>query len=369
MLQIEVNGEFLELPPDISVQFNRFNPIFQTEGVKMDDHTLPVPLPNTDHNARILGNPSVIENENRFPARIDAVLHFGGMPRIKGQLRIKSPVNNRVITVNFVSGVSEISPDLSERKLREIMEEEIVIHNNDFNRELTLEYQELHSTTYAIMVNDIDFDEASMDDLIIAINDYPNLFINASSSTADQLTLRPNSSNEFIDFWIGFLPGSSWELAFEPTYTSDYNQVYSDFIHLYFGMNSSNKLRFPVSANLHGHEIGLQGEKRYPIVNYFDGIELAPNFVWQPFIGGELSGTYGYPAVYNNTSLAPYVTVEYVLERIAAYYNITIDCPFLGGYNDKLVIDHPNTLDRPTRYIEEQKIILYERSFNSTLRL
>jgi hypothetical protein len=362
-LQLRVGNDFLDLPPGFDAQLNRFNPLFQTEGVIRDDFTLPISLPHTDHNSRVLRHPDVVENASRFQVRTDAVLYYNGMPQLRGQLRIKSPVNTDRITVNFVSGVSEISADLAERSLREIMDEEIVIHSTDFNREITLTYQTAVSTVYAIRILDRSFEEDTLSDLINAINTEPDFPFTASTPDTDQLTITPAFDSEFTDFWVGFLPGSEWRLTAEPAYTAAYQAVYESFVNQFRGENPDNRLRFPTNANFHGFFEGGTN-KQYPIVNSYLENEFAKNYVFQPATGGTLIGSFGTPRVWNNTSLAPYVTVEYVLERIAAHYGITIIAPFVGNSISKMIIDHPNTIDRPVRYIENENIILFERSFN-----
>jgi hypothetical protein len=362
-LQLQVGTEFLDMPVEFEAQLNRFNPLFQTEGVIRDDYTLPIPLPHTDHNARVLGYPGIIENRSRFQVRNDAILYYNGMPQIRGQLRIKSPVNARIITVNFVSGISEISVDLAEKDLREIMDEEIVIHSTDYNRALTLNWQTVISTTYAINIIGEVFEGDTLTELIDAINEFPNFPYTASTPGTDQLTITPDSSNEFDEFWVDFVQGSFWKISGSPAYTDDYADEYSDFVNQFRGVSPDNRFRFPVSSNLHNFRTD-SNIKQFSIINYYSGGGIAKNFVYQPSLPPPLSGTIGNPDIVNNTSLAPYVTVEYVLERIADFYDISIIAPFLGPDTNKLIIDHPNTLDRPTRYLGEKRIILFERSFN-----
>lgn len=364
--QLQVNGEFLELPADFSVQFNRFNPIFQTEGFKQDDYTLPISLPNSDHNARILGNPHIIENENRFPARMDAVIYFGGMPRVRGQLRIKSPVNSRVITVNFVSGVSEISPDIVNRKLRDVMDEEIVIHNIDWSRQITLRWRDEWSETYGIIINGVTYEEDDMMDFANSINNDPDcaatVHLEADGITA---TFIPKDPNELSEFWLDWVEGSIWTLvpsSFTPFWDA-YNFIYSGYI---TGGWIEDKVRFPTNANLNGFVDITQASRwnAYPIVNYYTSSELlAANPIIQA--PDRTSGrATSRPRVRNNNSIAPYVTVEYVLKQIADYYNITIKAPFTGAPDEMMIIDHPNTINRPVKYLGDSEMTLYARSFN-----
>src|SRR5690606_11764657 len=131
---------FLDLPENPSVELNRNSPIFQQEGFVLEDYTLPITFPNTPKNSRILGWPHVVENAQRTRAKWDCILFYNGVPRLKGELRAKSPINHRNISANFVRGISQIGEDVKERSLRDIVNDSVTIHNQNFQKSFTLDY-------------------------------------------------------------------------------------------------------------------------------------------------------------------------------------------------------------------------------------
>ena len=112
MIGFQINGEFLDMPADPSVDLQRQSPFFQFEGIIQEDYTLPIAFPNTPKNKRIFDFPHIIENANRIKPRWTATLFYNGVPRLKGEIRAKSPINKDVITANFVAGLSLIGSDV-----------------------------------------------------------------------------------------------------------------------------------------------------------------------------------------------------------------------------------------------------------------
>src|SRR5690606_35377655 len=278
----------------------------------------------------------------------------------------KSPVNSRVITVNFVSGVSEISPDIVNRKLRDVMDEEIEIHSIDWSRQIVLRWRDEWSETYGIIINEVSYEEDTMSAFIDSINNDPDC---AATATLDSdgitVTFIPKDPNELSEFWIDWVEASVWTLVPDPLtpFWEAYNEIYSTFI---TGGWLGNKVRFPTNANLNGFVDITQSSRwnAYPIVNYYQEPTLfAPNPIIQALdrTSGRVTPR---PRVRNNNSLAPYVTVEYVLKRIADYYGIIIDAPFTGEEDEMMIIDHPNTINRPVKYLGDSEMTLYARSFN-----
>ena len=377
MLQIEINSQFLDLPVDFTPQFNRFNPVFQTEGVISDDYTFPIPLPHTDHNARILGNPGVIENESPFRPRFTARMWWGGMPRLTGQIRIAKVENERTISVYFVYGLSEISADFRTRSLRDVMDEIITIHSTNFDKSIKLFYSATAANRAEITINGTKYSEETMLDLIDAINDDPDQTATAvdESETIDlvlfeYMKVSPGSANELEPFDIQ-LPAPTlntvtneldpiW-LVGTPPWMADYLTTYQDFVDEYRGLTPDPKLRFCTFANYHGFDED-SNIKRFPLVNGYNADGLLQNYL--------LANTFidlvpQDPGVINQTSLAPQVTLRYVISQIEAFYDIKVIFPLLDNDPDNhLLLMSPMTLDVPLKYFNDQRLIFYRRSFN-----
>jgi hypothetical protein len=374
MLQIEVENEFLDLPVDFAPEFNRFNPVFQTEGVIKDDYTFPIPLPHTDRNARILGNPGVIENETSFRPRFTAKLWWNGMPRITGQIRISKVDSDRTISVYFAYGLSEISIDFRTRSLRDVMDENVVIHNTNFDKSIVLWYIGLASDYAQLQVNGKSYKEDTLEDLIDAINDDPDQSASASDVSDEFLTLlkiTPGSSNELDEFSIllpspivntstGEIERVTWWVT-PPAFISSYTSTYNDFVGNYRGSDADRKLRFSTFANYTGFDDD-SSIKDFPLVNGYNADGLLRNFLRTNFVS-DLNPQE--VRIVNQTSLAPQVTLRYILEKIEDYYGIKIIFPLSADDPDnEIVLLSPMTLDVPLKYFNNQKLIFYRRSFN-----
>src|SRR5690606_24960291 len=219
---------------------------------------------------------------------------------------------------------------------------------------------------YGIIINGVTYEEDDMSAFANSINNdlscAATIHLEADGITA---TFIPKDPNELSEFWLDWVEGSIWTLvpsSLTPFWEA-YNFIYSGFA---TGGWTGDKIRFPTNANLNGFVDITQASRwnAYPIVNYYTATDL---FAANPIIQA-LDRTSGRatprPRVRNNNSLAPYVTVEYVLKRIAEYYGITIKAPFTGAPDEMMIIDHPNTINRPVKYLGDSEMTLYARSFN-----
>lgn len=246
------------------------------------------------------------------------------------------------------------------------MDEEIVIHSIDWNRQITLQWRDRWSDTYGIIINGVTYEEDDIMSFANSINNDPDcaatVHLEADGVTA---VFTPKDPHELSEFWLDWVEGSVWTLVPDrgTPFWEAYNLIYSNYVS---GGWTENKVRFPTNANLNGFT-GISQPSRwnaYPIINHYAKENVfAANEIIQA-----LDRTSGRatprPQIRNNNSLAPYATLEYVLQRIEAFYDITIVCPFLGPENGKMIIDHPNTINRPVRYLGDTELTLYERSFN-----
>lgn len=74
MISIKVANEEVDLPPDISINFNLLNPMFNDVG----DHSLSFELPKTDKNNRLFGFPSRVEKTEIHVTESDCSINYGG---------------------------------------------------------------------------------------------------------------------------------------------------------------------------------------------------------------------------------------------------------------------------------------------------
>jgi hypothetical protein len=352
VISFQINNEFLDMPANPSVDWQRTSPFFQFDGINLEDFTLPIAFPNTPKNKRILDFPHIIENASRLRPKWDAVLYYNGVPRAQGEIRAKSPINKDIITANFVAGLSLIGDDVKERKLSEIIDEVITIHEQTIYKAITIIFRT--TEPYKLKINGNPYDEPNFGDFIAAVNADP-LANYTASGVSNVVTITMDDPGEFIPFHV--------ELDSELTagvslvqllWQIDYNDAYIDFLVDHFGTDRlDKKIRFGTFGNLDQFRGSDRYYKEWPLVNYIADGEL----VYNRYRTQNVTGS----SMQNNTSLAPMITLFAVIEAIETYYNMTID--FFAGDQDDVLFT-PFTLDRPVKVFNGESLILFEREFN-----
>lgn len=353
MIGFQINNEFLDLPENPTVELNRNSPIFQQDGFVVEDYTLPITFPNTPRNSRILGWPHIVENSDRLRPKWTCILWYNGIPRLKGELRAKSPINSRSISANFVRGISQIGEDLKEKSLRDIIDETVTIHELSITKSVRLNFVPATSERCAIIINGTSFEGTDMADLVSSINADEELTATASNES-NELLITNDTPGEFEPFYVEIPDGSIYVmLSPTPPWLVSYKEAYEDFASGYVGTNRLlQPIRFGTFANFYqsDDEFPL---KSYPVVNFYGPDGFAANRIE--------ADTYNYPQTINVNSMSPMVTLSYVLEKIEEAYGISINFPAL---NVDDIFFHSFTLDRPIRLLGSKKIILFERTFN-----
>lgn len=354
MIGFEIEGEFLDLPEDRQIELNRNSPFFQQDGFIVEDYTLPVTFPNTPKNMRMLGWPHIVENADRLRPRWQCTLFYNGVPRLRGEMRAQRPINSRSISLNFVSGISAIGEDIKDRSIREIVDEEIAIHALTITKTITLDIVPALSERYALRINGTDYEGVDTNALVQAINNDIDATVLASH-ISNQITITNGTTGEFEpmkveapeDVYYVLLSGT-------PAWMTPYRQAYIDWVETYQGLlRGPESLRIGTFANFDKFFEEEAPLKDFPIVNFSDDDGFLTNRLQADNLNR--------PQIYNGNSLAPMVTLRYVLTQIATYYDITITAPMI---DEDDVFFHNWTLDRPIEYFGQKKLILFERSFN-----
>lgn len=354
MIGFEINGEFLDLPQERSVELNRNSPLFQQEGFIVEDYTLPVTFPNTPKNMRVLNWPHIVENAERQRPRWKCTLYYNGVPRLFGELRIQRPVNRRVISANFVSGISVIGEDIRERSLRDIVRGEVEIHDLSITKTVTIHLSPSLSERVAISINGTSYEGNTLSDMVDAINQDLDAIVSASFS-GNQLTITNSVVGEFEPFYIETPDDTFYALlSGPPQWMQDYKQAYTDFVEEYKGTSRAGKpLRFGTFANFDKFFDEERPLKIYPAVNMADSSGFLTNSMQ--------SVQQDRAKVINFNSMAPMITLDYVLRQIEEFYDITIDFPNLHADD---VFFHNWTIDRPIDFYNDRKLILFDRAFD-----
>ena len=359
MIGFQINGEFLDLPNNPSVELNRNSPVFQQEGFVVEDYTLPVTFPNTPKNARILNWPHVVENAHRTRAKWDCILFYNGVPRLKGELRAKNPVNQRSISANFVRGISQIGEDIKERSIREIVNETITIHNQPFQKSITLDYYTGGvDNRYALIINGKSYEGTTMVEFLAAIDADEEKTFTVTNPSTNRIVITNNSTDELDPFEIeefsyaveGDRRGegtaqrrAAWQWVEVPQWSIDYNNTINAWAMQYIGNDPDKPFRLGTIYNK-ARETAIP-QVNAPVINFIDQNGLRPNVIQ--------SGNFDlFGEVYSGSSIAPFLTIDHVLRKIEEYYSITIDAFFREyEHDDPFVLLHPNTIDQPLSFL------------------
>ncbi len=130
------NGNLLDTFPDTSIELRMNNPIFADEEIIPGSFTLPFEIPGGDlseNNAHLLEHPDVPERRGGKLTFKNRTILYDGCPFKKGDLVI-NPVDSRRYTANFFIGLRSLGNKLKNMRLRELMNEEIVMTEETYSK-------------------------------------------------------------------------------------------------------------------------------------------------------------------------------------------------------------------------------------------
>lgn len=93
------SGEAYDLLPDTEIEITRFNPFFNDLG----EQSVPIALPPTDKNMRLLGHPDRLDNAGKVPSRVDAVINSGAYSVVARQAILSARKNESVQTSFYLN--------------------------------------------------------------------------------------------------------------------------------------------------------------------------------------------------------------------------------------------------------------------------
>lgn len=111
-LGIKINGEFLDLQPNTTLELEEENPFLQLGDTVQGQYSLPLTVPITEKNMRLLGNPNLL-NIRKNNTGIDAVCITNGIQHSRGQVKIESGQCNLnaairgSISIYYLFGISD----------------------------------------------------------------------------------------------------------------------------------------------------------------------------------------------------------------------------------------------------------------------
>lgn len=126
MLGIQINGEFLDLPPGTIMQLQKENPFLQFDDTLLGEYSLPFSALPTEKNNRLL-NYAAIAQQRITNSGIDALLFDKAIQAGVGKIKIeRASINlNRssrgLISCYYLSGTSGFWQDIKEMKMRDVV--------------------------------------------------------------------------------------------------------------------------------------------------------------------------------------------------------------------------------------------------------
>lgn len=375
MIGIEVNGEFLDLFPDTSINLKLVNPIFADGNVIPGSYSIPFDVPggeSSPKNARLLFNPDVVENTQANP-NISARLFFDGIRYKTGKIRIGTAGSNR-ISINFIFGLRTISDDFKTLRLRDVVAEAINIApvHTYTKKVLICARTTTYSRTFRINVNGKEYSGTSNAAIATAINadtdepraraTYVNSSIHAGATDHFELENYNDPNDVFAPLQVDLPPDESFFYWFAQAdeFESDYNDPIKDWLSDYHSATPiDGRFRFGLvkNASLFKNEKSEPGRGGMitfssPFVNLADANDFLLN---KP-----VTSTFN-PR--NYTTICPFVRVRHIIDKIKAIVD------FEGSFEidsdiDEAVILHSNSLDTPIHFVGTIEWLVTRTSFN-----
>ena len=384
MIGIKLQGdtEYLDTTPDTEIEIHLENPLLgDAERLSPGSYSIPFNLPGGEaspKNAAKLKDPDVIDNTESYVVQ-KVNLFYDDQPYKSGTLKAKVSDRNQSIQTNFFFGLNALSEEFKNAKLRDVLNESIVIDSADRLREVYVKYTGAGTPT--LTVNGKTYTAATMLDLAALVNTDSlesldsNQFVPKCAYVTSGTT-PSGFAQPFIKFWLSkyysyYDPGLMitfylWADSTDPLqelvitcpdedlgdYIYDswdldpYYDAFDTFLSGYLtGTYPTDKFRFPTmfNANLHGGEVLKIGE----IINAVDATGLVRNT--QADLG--------------NNSIQPFLRLKWVIEKIATTFNFSLEGDFYTFIGERL-LDNSVTLDVPQVYLYNRKFLWWRRSFN-----
>lgn len=389
-IQFDGDEDFLDTLPNTSINLKLENPILgSSDKLSPGSYSLPFEIPTgptSEKNESKLRHPGVIENNQAYVIQ-KAKLFFDGILFKEGNLKAKSN-SSRSISSHFLFGLSQISPDFKVAKLRDILNQNILISATSRTKEVYI--KKLNGSSEAkIEING----QIYTDTLLIGFQNQINGYYNANAimdnpdswfprsemeltdptpmgEPASYIRLRIGRTIEFIGFPTVIYATDphiplhirleedqkvNWRIeAFDMT---DYYQDFSTFLEDYWSGDYPNDLiRWPLMYNANLHPDGFKDEL---VINGKRNSGLRKN---NPNYGLTV-GIGMFP--YNDNSLQPFLLLKGVLNKIAETFDFEYEGDFYEDPDTATrLLDHSLTLDLPMYFLGDKKFIFWRRSFN-----
>ncbi len=266
MIGIKINGEFPDIFPDTAISLKLVNPVFADDTIIPGSYSLPFDIPggeSSDNNARIINHPDVIENTTGRFEFDDAELHIDGLLYKTGTLLIQQAEGGKY-SANFRFSLKNIRSDFKRYKIRDLVDEDIIITSADYYKKAVVKYGVGVSSPYKLIVNGDTYEGATLGDLATAIDASVYLaasYVNTGSTfgvSGDRVEVEPAVLPTMVsqEFTVKFdseqdVDGS--DIVSDPQTT--FLTAYAAWLDLFYGVPPKDYLFIPMMRNFITGEI------------------------------------------------------------------------------------------------------------------
>lgn len=386
MIGIEIDGKKADLKPDTSITLTLVNPLFNDDNVIPGDYSMPFTMPGPEKsplNAEIFGQHDVVESTAGFRKK-NAKLFFDGVFLKSGKIWNRQASGD--ISSNFTFGLSQIKEDFKTKRLREIMNEEIVISDDDVSKEIYVApflTDLVGDITLKLKINNREYTSSTfsgVDVQLVEMETAINADITEPRATAEfihdvagdyfeagtfMLKITPYSnptdlaSPLVVDFDQENDPGYFWQMkVFDMTsYWAAFNTFFESYM---TGAPATDKFRIPLRFNAYKNSTPFFSGQEFFTSNYsstyLDGLRF--NSVIPQLTGGPFR-------VQNFNSLQPFVMVKYIFQKAADYFNLTIETDWLDDADtQQMLLDNEAPLNLNVPFIGKSEFVFWKQSFN-----
>lgn len=264
MIGIKINGEFLDIFPDTAIGLKLTNPMFADDAIIPGSYSLPFDIPggdNSDKNAHIINHPDVVENVTGRFKFSDAELHIDGLLYKIGTLLIDTAEGGKY-TANFRFSLKDIRSDFKRYKIRDLVDEDIIITAADYYKKAVVKYGAGVASPYKLIVNGDTYEGATLSDLATAID--ANVYLSASFEntgstfgvSGDRVELEPAVVPTLVsqEFTVKFeTEQNGSDIVSDPQTT--FLTAYAAWLDLFYGVPPKDYLFIPMMRNFITGEI------------------------------------------------------------------------------------------------------------------
>lgn len=387
MIVVEIDSKKVDLMPDTRLSLTLYNQLFNDDDIIPGDYSLPFELPTAEqspNNAEIFKHPDVLEGTDAFRKR-DARLYFDNVLFKKG--KIWNRQTGETLSANFTFGLANLREDIKTKKLRDLMEEVIVIDNTAIAKKIIITPGEIGGSPYNILVNKREYSATTLTALRDAINNdvtepRASCVYNASSTvwgapraaleispytnpndplTPLQVDTNEDNGNEANGYkwWVASFDMSGYWNAFN-TFFASYMTSTPD----------TDKFRIPFmwNTNLYGGQVAANGNAQNGKSTDYVNLSLQTGqngLLFNYIIQYPSYGTKPPFTLVNRNSLQPFVMLKYVMAKASTYFNLGFEGDWLTDADYlSMLIDNAWPLDVKMPFIGKTDFVFWARSFN-----